>query len=80
MYYLYVLESGVVKRRYIGITEHLEKRIKKHNNGGVRSTKAYTPWTFLYHETYEDKINARKRGLELKNNSWKRNELFKTLY
>jgi len=78
MYYLYILESLILRRRYIGITEDLENRIKKHNYGEVRSTKAYVPWKLAYHEVYTQKTEARKRELELKNNSWKRQEIFKT--
>lgn len=42
--YLLVNENN---RTYIGITNNLEKRLKKHNNGtGAKSTRMYKNWRY----------------------------------
>ena len=80
MYYLYILESLNTARKYIGISEEIEKRLKQHNQNRVRSTKAYSPWKIVYTERYNSKRESRQRELELKNNSWKRNQLFESIF
>lgn len=47
MYYVYILKSLVNGYIYIGSCSNFEKRIKRHNGGLVRSTKAYRPWILL---------------------------------
>ena len=79
MYYLYILRSENRNRYYIGISENLEKRLKKHNTGSVRSTKAYKPWQLIYKEEYSTKSDARHRELRLKNVSAAKEELIKKL-
>ncbi|MFC1559573.1 GIY-YIG nuclease family protein [Candidatus Margulisiibacteriota bacterium] len=66
MYYVYILKSIAFNKIYIGYTDNLATRIKKHNTGSVRSTKAYRPYKLVYSEGYEDKKAARKRELFLK--------------
>ena len=68
MYYLYILKSLKCSRFYIGITKNLEARLKKHNTGSVRSTKAYRPWRLAYQEVYPNKTLARRREIKLKKN------------
>ena len=65
MYYVYVLEnaSGM---RYIGSCEDLERRIKRHNQNSVRSTKNKGPFKIIHKEEYATKTEARKRELQLK--------------
>ena len=75
-FYLYVLKSTVVDRKYIGISEDPLKRLRQHNSGHVRSTKAYAPWELVRQEEHPSKTDARKMELCLKGNSWKRKELF----
>jgi len=79
MYHLYVIESTKIKRKYIGITDDVQKRLIQHNQKRVRSTKAYVPWRLVYREDYLTKTEARKREIELKKNAWKRNDLFKKI-
>ena len=50
-YYIYVLKSDRNDDIYIGSTANLKKRIILHNQGKVKSTKAYHPWKLL--EYYE---------------------------
>jgi len=79
MHYVYLLKSTQKKWFYIGTTEFPNKRVEQHNAGKVRSTKAYAPFTLIYLEAYNDKKIARKREIELKNNSQQKEFLFKRL-
>lgn len=66
MFTVYILKSLVIDRFYIGHTADLDKRLREHNAGRTRSTKAYTPWEVIYTEYYETKSQAVKRELEIK--------------
>ncbi|MCB0581980.1 MAG: GIY-YIG nuclease family protein [Phaeodactylibacter sp.] len=66
MYFVYVLRSEKADRHYYGHTANLEKRLKAHNQGKVRSTKAYSPWRLIYHETFESKSEAIQREMFFK--------------
>jgi putative endonuclease len=39
MYYVYVLKSELDKKLYVGYTENLQRRLKRHQDGEVISTK-----------------------------------------
>ena len=66
MFYLYILKSQKDNGFYIGITKDLEDRIKRHNQGRVKSTKPRRPWQLVYFEKYRSKSEALKRELHLK--------------
>jgi putative endonuclease len=66
MYYVYVLYSGKFDRIYIGQTNDISARIWKHNNGLVKSTKAYVPWHVVYSESFVTRSEAMRREKELK--------------
>lgn len=66
MYSVYVLQSVGHNRYYIGHTSDIPKRVMRHNNGYVRSTKAYRPWNVVYTEHYNTKSQAYKREMEIK--------------
>ena len=66
MYYVYVLKSIEFDRRYIGLTNNLERRLLEHNKKNNRSTKAYVPWELVYKEEFETRTEARNREKELK--------------
>jgi putative endonuclease len=61
MFYTYVLKSQKDGKLYIGSTGDLEKRIKAHNSGKVRSTKGRRPLILIYNESFLTKTEARKR-------------------
>ena len=65
---LYILENEK-GRHYIGITGlGMDERLKKHNKGGVLSTKFGRPWRVLYHEEYYNYKTAREQEKKVK--SW----------
>jgi putative endonuclease len=66
MCYVYVIRSLLHGRFYVGITDKLDRRIKEHNSGKTKSTKAYTPWIFFFAERYSTRQEARNREIFLK--------------
>ena len=79
MFYVYVLKGLVKNRYYIGYTNDINSRLRKHNNGDVRSTRKFRPWMLLGFEVYEKRNEARWREYELKNHGTKRSRLIKSL-
>ena len=77
--YIYLLKSENKKWHYIGSTKDLKKRFIKHNKGLVKSTKHYKPFSLIYYEAYNNIAIAKKREYELKNNSQKKEILYKRL-
>lgn len=77
MYKVYILKSLIKNRYYIGHTGDLEKRLKEHNSGKTKSTKAYAPWIVVFTEEFSTKSEAFKRELEIK--SYKSGLKFKKL-
>jgi putative endonuclease len=69
MFYVYTLYNKEFDKYYIGQTSDLEKRISRHNRGGVKSTKPYRPWEIVYTEEYSTRSESMAREKELK--SWK---------
>ena len=66
MNYTYILrcKDGTL---YTGWTNHLEKRLKDHNEGkGAKYTKSRTPVTLVYHEIFETKEEAMRREYAIK--------------
>jgi len=64
-------------RRYIGCTSDLVSRLKRHNEGLVKSTRYRKPFTVVYSEEFETMTQARKRELKLK--SFKGGDIIKKL-
>ena len=64
--YVYILRSCRNNRYYIGSTKNIEKRLKDHNQGKVRSTKSYIPWILLFKERCLDLTEARQKEIKLK--------------
>ncbi|HEV2388234.1 MAG TPA: GIY-YIG nuclease family protein [Candidatus Acidoferrales bacterium] len=64
--YVYVLRSLHSQRQYIGITKDLESRLREHNSGRTRATKAGAPWEIVRSEEYPDRTGAAQRERFLK--------------
>jgi putative endonuclease len=50
----------------MGSTNRLAQRIREHNQGRVRSTKAYLPLEIVYKEVFLEERSARSRERQLK--------------
>jgi len=63
--YVYVLRCSD-QRLYTGSTRDLQKRLKAHSAGSVRTTKNRRPFELVYTEEFDSYSEARKRELYLK--------------
>ena len=79
MHYVYVLRSIADSGLCIGYTGDLRQRIKNHNSGKTRSIKHRIPFELVYYEAYKNKTDARKREIELKKNSYRKEQLLRKL-
>jgi putative endonuclease len=66
MYFVYVLWSYKLRKRYIGSSENAEERLTKHNAGKSTFTKRGIPWISIHKETYRTKAEALIREKFLK--------------
>ncbi|MDP3940868.1 MAG: GIY-YIG nuclease family protein [bacterium] len=66
MFITYILQSEKNGSYYIGSTQDLEERIKKHNTGQSKYTKKLKPWILVYTEKYGTLSEARRREMYLK--------------
>jgi len=61
MYYVYILKSLKDSKNYIGQTNNLAERLRRHNSGGVSATKHRTPLKLIYQEKFLNREEAIKR-------------------
>ncbi len=66
MYYVYVLYSEKMNKRYIGSTQDIGRRLRDYNFGKSKFTKVGIPWKLIYQESYQTNQEARRRELFLK--------------
>ena len=66
-YYVYILKSIKFSQiTYVGWTNNLKKRLKKHNSGkGAKFTRG-RKWNLIYYEKFNSKKNAMKREYYIK--------------
>ena len=76
MWYVYVLQNEAGKH-YIGSCQDLQKRLRRHNQNSVRSTKNKGPFKIIFKEDCVTVTEARKRENQLK--SYKGNDKFQRL-
>jgi putative endonuclease len=79
MWFVYIIQSEINNSIYIGFTDNIKRRTREHNLGKEKSTKHNAPYKLKYFECYCNKTIARKREIELKNNSFKKKELLERL-
>jgi len=77
MFIVYILRSLKNGKFYIGQTQNIYDRIKRHNSGKAKSTKYYTPWEIVYTENYQTRGESCKRERQIK--SYKGGEAFDKL-
>ncbi len=66
MYCVYILVSKVDGSLYTGQTDELSKRVKRHNKGLVKVTKAKRPYQLGYFESFPTRREAMWREWQLK--------------
>jgi putative endonuclease len=72
LYHTYILKSESTGRLYIGQTNNLNDRIKRHNSNQSLSTSKRGPWILIFSKAFETRAKAVK--LEMKLKSWKNPE------
>jgi putative endonuclease len=66
MFFVYIIRSELNGWFYVGMSQDVDKRLKEHNSGKARSTKGYRPWALFFFESFDTRIEARKREVYLK--------------
>jgi putative endonuclease len=61
MYFVYILKSLKDGKYYYGSSENIERRLKHHNSGKVRSTKNRKPLKLHYFEELQTRKEAEVR-------------------
>ena len=74
---MYILQSTVTNRYYVGHTQDIQNRLDRHNKKRVRSTKSGVPWKLVYTELFNTKSDAYKREMQIK--SYKGGNAFREL-
>jgi len=70
MYYTYILR-GPKNHLYVGITQNIEERIKRHQNGdGAEFTKRNNTYEIVHAESSSTLLEARRRESQIK--GWRR--------
>ncbi|OFZ54531.1 MAG: endonuclease [Bacteroidetes bacterium RIFCSPHIGHO2_02_FULL_44_7] len=77
MYFVYILQSSKDSSYYIGHAQDLNIRLKRHNDGRVRSTKRKRPWKIIYTQSFHTKQEAYRQERRVK--SYKGGVAFKKL-
>jgi len=72
MYIVYILKSHNFPKSYVGMTDNLERRLNQHNQGYHFYTKRYLPWSVIYKEEYNTRIESRVREKYFKSASGRR--------
>jgi putative endonuclease len=78
MYYVYILYSETLEKKYIGMTDDLKRRVEEHNRGKSIFTRTGDKWKLIYYEAFLNKTDARREELFLK--SGKGRERLKFLF
>jgi putative endonuclease len=63
---LYVIEGLATGRRYVGITNNLERRLSEHENGASQSGRLIGPFRLLITDSFQTYVAAREREKFLK--------------
>ena len=72
MFTVYAIKSLLHNFIYVGMTEDIEKRFRRHNNGYNKSTKKFAPFKLIYSEICSNGQEARNREKFLKSTPGKR--------
>jgi putative endonuclease len=66
MFTVYVLRSRKSGVYYVGQTNNLADRVRRHNANTERATRLRGPWELVYWEEFETRAEAWKREQEIK--------------
>jgi predicted GIY-YIG superfamily endonuclease len=52
--YVYILQSEADEHFYVGVTDDLRARLRKHNSGEVPHTSKHLPWKLRTYISFDD--------------------------
>ncbi len=81
-FYVYMLINNHNNKKisYVGWTNNLTQRIKKHNSGtGAKFTRG-RKWKLIYYSTFKTKKEAMSAEYKLKKNRKQRQLIYKNLF
>jgi len=79
LFYVYLIKTvnSNINKSYVGYTNNLKTRLKKHNsNKGAKSTKGYK-WKLIYKKRFNTKSEAMSYEYFLKKDRKKRSTILK---
>jgi putative endonuclease len=66
MFIVFAIKSETRNYIYVGLTQNLDERLKRHNRGYERTTKPYRPFKMIHKEVFATRAEAREREKYLK--------------
>ncbi len=66
MFYVYILQSQVLKTYYVGSTQDVSNRLREHNHGETRSTRKGVPWEIVHIEEFPTRAEAVRQENKIK--------------
>jgi putative endonuclease len=63
---LYIIRGLSTGKKYIGITNNLQRRLSEHRNGGTKGGQIIGEFELIHTEEFDDYSSARKREVFLK--------------
>jgi putative endonuclease len=66
-YFVYILYSENHDKYYIGQTNNIEERLKRHNAGSEKATRPYLPWKMIWSTEKISRSEAMLLEKKLKN-------------
>jgi putative endonuclease len=69
MPYLYILYSSSIGKYYVGSTDNVEERLRRHLSNHKGFTGKAKDWELVYTEEFESIVGAHQRERQIK--SWK---------
>jgi len=58
MYYVYIIFSKKLDKKYIGITQNIKKRVYEHKTKQSRFTSSTNDWKLVYYQVFISKKDA----------------------
>ncbi|MFM2139668.1 MAG: hypothetical protein RJA57_1975 [Bacteroidota bacterium] len=75
-FFVYIIRSRSSEKYYIGQTNNLDQRLRRHNNGSESATAPYAPWDLAGAIEKQTRAEAVRLEAKLKNLSRSRLEDF----
>jgi putative endonuclease len=66
MFFVYILQSSINLKYYVGSTKEVTNRIEEHNTGECKSTRKGIPWRLVRAEEYLTRAEAVRKEKKIK--------------